>query len=222
MAGKVYGSDEEEERRRLVFIDNVKMIELHNWEYVNMMKSYYLDINHFADLTLDEFKQYNGLMKRPAIQNFTIGCSQFFPPPNWKVPKTVDWRTKGYVTPVKDQGQCGSCWSFSTTGSLEGQHFRAKGNLISLSEQQLVDCSKSFGVYNEPECHQDNLDHAVLVVVYGTDGPEQGTQKKKKKKNWLVKNSWNAHWGDHGYIKMSRNKNNQCGIATQASFPVVL
>ena len=61
------------------------------------------------------------------------------------LPNSVNWVTEGAVTAVKDQGQCGSCWAFSTTGALEAMHHRATGQLVSLSEQQLLDCSRAYG-----------------------------------------------------------------------------
>jgi len=80
------------------------------------------------------------------------------------------------------------------------------------------------GIYNEPDCSSTALDHGVLVVGYGTltpEGEDDNAEHHKHNHYWIVKNSWSEKWGDQGYIKMSRNRHNQCGVATQASYPLV-
>jgi C1A family cysteine protease len=113
-------------------------------------------VNQFSDLTKEEFSaMYLGYNWKPNRERKV----QLLDESNTAT--TVDWRTKGAVTPIKNQGQCGACWSFSTTGSLEGLHFIKNGTLLSFSEQQLVDCSSSYG--NEG-CNGGLMDDAFQYV----------------------------------------------------------
>jgi len=286
---KVYSTDEFAARWS-IFKNNAKWIEAFNQENVGFTVA----MNQFGDLTLAEFnKLYKGLKVDVETPDSIVEYD------NSALPPSVDWRTKGVVTGVKNQGQCGSCWSFSTTGSLEGAHALDTGSLVGLSEQNLVDCSQaqgnngcdgglmtdafnyiianhgidteasypytaedgtchysaancgsvvqtytnvpsgsesalqdavatqgpvsvaidashssfqfySGGVYYDPNCSPTQLDHGVLAVGYGASAGQD---------YWIVKNSWGGSWGMAGYIWMSRNRNNNCGIATMATWP---
>jgi cathepsin L len=282
---------EEFQYRFGVFRDNMDFIAAHN----KAKKGFTVAMNQFGDLTLPEFSnlflgtKYNA----PAPLNVSSPAKVNF------APASFDWRTRGAVTGIKNQQQCGSCWSFSTTGSTEGCHFLAGNKLVGLSEQNLMDCSTSqgnqgcdgglmtqamqyiidnkgidteasypytaqdgtcnfnsanvgatltgytnvnsgdendlltkaakgptsvaidasqnsfqfysSGVYYDSGCSSTQLDHGVLVVGWGTDA--------KSGDYWIVKNSWGTPWGISGYIWMSRNKSNNCGIATMATLP---
>lgn len=299
---KHYTDEKEEETRKAIWTVNLKRINEHNELYVRGKSTFFMAENEFGDMTHREHSStLNGLRMREKHTNQYYAVddlyTQFIV---GSVPKQVDWRKEGYVTPVKTQGLCGSCWAFSTTGVLEGQHFKKTGKLTSLSESNLVDCSKNNdgcfggdmdiaydyiiqnkgidtetrypyvptdepchfnasyvgatiieyknlpsgsekvlqsavsqigpisvgidasgtkfqfyagGIYDNHNCSQKNLDHGVLVVGYGSKTPDGDY--------WIVKNSWGKTWGMDGYIWMSRNKGNQCGIATYASYPIV-
>lgn len=134
--GRSYSSVLELEKRYEIFRENMDYVRARN----NLGGSFKLGITQFADLTEDEFRKFKGLGLGP----FSNKCDRF-KSSTGKVPSSYDWRDYNAVTAVKDQGQCGSCWSFSATGAMEGAWSIAKGKLESLSEQQLVDCSKSYG-----------------------------------------------------------------------------
>ena len=215
----------------------------------------------------------------------------------------MDWREKGVVTSPSNQGKCGSCWTFATIAALESHHALISGNLVKLSEQQILDCASNShygnlgcnggtvdaayqyikdaggvvtersypykmvqqrchpkaeaivanitswkdidegdeealkkalayngpvavaihvsdrfkfyksGVYFEENCpnSREQLNHAVTAVGYGSENGHD---------YWLIKNSWGTSWGLGGYIKIARNRNNVCGVASQAVHPL--
>ncbi|MGH0173585.1 UNVERIFIED_CONTAM: hypothetical protein FKN15_067148 [Acipenser sinensis] len=291
--GKQY-SEETESYRRMVWEDNWRFIEKHNQEHSAGKHSYKLGMNHFGDLTDQEFNKMNSFRPDPVLRKLPV----FNSTGSTMRPKSIDWRGKGYVTRVKNQGACGSCWAFSVTGALEGQLFKKTGVLVSLSEQNLVDCSKSYGtngchggrkskafqyvidhgitseqsypytgeddqpcryteqqkvtsisdfkrthskdekslrdavgtvgpisvsvdastfklyksgIYFNPACTQ-SVNHAVLAVGYGKEGNDTF---------WILKNSWGLDWGENGYMRLAKDKDNHCGIANQAFYPII-
>ena len=150
---KEYSSEEEYISRFRKFRDNLAYIRVFN----AMENTMVLGVNHFADMDFAEFKAKYLPSRIPAKeQTNAVDFEGYF------APATVDWRAKGAVTGVKNQGQCGSCWAFSTTGSVEGAWFLAGHSLVSLSEQQLVDCSRKFGNLG---CNGGLMDDAFKYII---------------------------------------------------------
>ena len=155
--GRVY-QPTERDYRESVYYANVAKIDAHNEGNF----SWTMDVNQFADLTADEFKAQvvSGSFRRGEQRNATVGVRGLWSRAD--LPASVNWTAAGAVTPVKDQAQCGSCWAFSTTGSVESAWFLAKGTLPSVSEQQLVDCSTAEG---NQGCNGGLMDYAFEYII---------------------------------------------------------
>ncbi|XP_042400303.1 senescence-specific cysteine protease SAG39-like [Zingiber officinale] len=156
--GRVYRDDAEKQRRFDIFKSNVELIDSFN---AAGKHKYSLGINQFADMTNEEFKSsYTGFKNMIAAKPIRKGG--FMYENVSATPKSVDWRTKGAVTPIKDQGQCGCCWAFSAVAAMEGITKLTAGKLISLSEQQLVDCD----VHGEDQgCNGGLMDNAFEFII---------------------------------------------------------
>lgn len=314
--GKVYKDVNEENQRKMNFLANRKIIAEHNIAFQEGQETFSMGLNSLSDLSEEEFNFFyaTGLDLNASLE-INEDSDFFLLPANVEIPSEVDWRKLGAVTPVKNQGwlnakyillvsiqfsipgSCGSCWAFSAVGALEGQAYRQTNQLVSLSEQELIDCSHvnhgchggwpylafddiariggldtEAGYPYEGRDHQmcrfkrdkvgatdkghvfvraseedlkyavatvgpisvavsvtsqfqqyrggvfrscslyDQVNHAVLVVGYGSENGQD---------YWLVKNSWGTYWGDQGYIKIARNANNMCHIASYGAYPKV-
>ncbi|XP_047338431.1 low-temperature-induced cysteine proteinase-like [Impatiens glandulifera] len=300
--GKVYKHAVEAEKRFKTFKNNLKyIIEKNSIKGSDSKLMHKVGLNKFADLSNEEYKEiYLSKVKKPMKKTMVHSQEKKRSLGTCDAPTSLDWRKYGIVTGVKDQGQCGSCWSFSSTGAIEGINALVTGDLVSLSEQELVDCdSTNYGcdggymdyafewvisnggidsesdypytgtdgtcnttkedtkvvsidgytdvaeeesallcaVASQPvsvgidasgydfqlytggiydgDCTDDpdNIDHAVLIVGYGSEGDEQ---------YWIVKNSWGTSWGIEGYIYIRRNTSETygvCAINAMASYP---
>lgn len=155
--GRSYSDKNEYTYRLGVFAQNLAEIAQHNSENA-VDHGFTMEINKFTDWTDEEFKSILGYKKsmKKAVNQALIEEV-----PTVGLPDSVDWRTQGAVTPIKDQASCGSCWAFSATGAIEGINKINTGSLVSLSEQQLVDCSWYYGNLG---CNGGMMDRAFSYV----------------------------------------------------------
>ncbi|KAH9562647.1 hypothetical protein CY35_05G083300 [Sphagnum magellanicum] len=153
---KAYDSVSEKHHRFAIFKENLRYIHSQNVQE----KSYWLGLNSLSDLTHEEF-QARYLGTRPHRDPSRLQKTDGFMYADVEAPASVDWRQKGAVSEVKDQGSCGSCWAFSTTGSVEGINEIVTGELISLSEQELVDCDKK----QNQGCNGGLMDYAFEFII---------------------------------------------------------
>nr|BAG74343.1 silicatein-M2 [Ephydatia fluviatilis] len=294
---KRYASELEELERHTIWLSNKKYVEEHNARADAF--GYTLAMNNLGDLSAEEYaEQY---LTNARGSNEQRKMETFLAPKGVQYAESIDWRTKGAVTSVKYQGQCGASYAFAATGALEGASALANDKQVTLSEQNIIDCSVPYGnhgcsggdtytafkyvidnggidtessysfkgkqsscqynnktsgasatgvvsiaygsendllaavatvgpvavaidantnafrfyqsgVFDSSSCSSTKLNHAMLVTGYGS---------YNGKDYWLVKNSWSKNWGDSGYILMVRNKYNQCGIASDALYPML-
>jgi C1A family cysteine protease len=163
---KRYENFETMRERFDIFKTNWLEIQRHNSDTT---QNFTKGINQFTDLTPDEFnKKYLGGIVQERNLVGLYGCGSFTSNKDTSsLPDSVDWREEGAVTPVKDQGQCGSCWTFSATGAMEGAWATSTGNLVSLSEEQLADCATGFK-YGSHGCNGGQMDGAFKYAIeYG-------------------------------------------------------
>merc|ERR1712055_73658 len=204
-------TNEIESAKRAVWEDNYHFMEEHNAAYKKGLKTYEVGENEYNDLSHAEFvNMMNGLHYSESDRK----ANPIFLSNLEALPEEVDWRPKGFVTPIKNQKMCGSCWAFSTTGSLEGATFNKTKKLVSLSEQNLVDCSIKQGNHG---CSGGLMDFAFQYIKdnNGIDTEESYPYTAKTGRKCLFNNATVGatltSWTD---IKKGSEKDLAAAVAT--------
>ncbi|KAL0147230.1 hypothetical protein M9458_057464, partial [Cirrhinus mrigala] len=218
---KFYSSKDEELSRRELWERNLEFITIHNLEASMGLHSYDLSMNHMGDMTAEE------LMATTRVPpDFKRETAEFVGSSGAAIPGSVDWRDKGYVTSVKNQGRCLSCWAFSAVGALEGQLMKTTGKLVDLSPQNLVDCAPS---YQNKGCNTGWITKAFQYVIdngginsessypyKGVQGPCRYNQSKRAAKCSYY---YNVRQGDEEALKQAVATIGPISVAIDASKP---
>ncbi|GAB2231601.1 hypothetical protein Droror1_Dr00010619 [Drosera rotundifolia] len=173
--GRVYKDAAEKEMRFNIFKKNVEHIEAMN----KLNRGYILGLNAFSDMSNEEFTATHNGYKRHMKPASSLKTVSFKYENFTDVPASIDWRSLGAVTPIKNQGQCGCCWAFSAVASTEGINEIKSGTLTSLSEQEIVDCDTNG---NDQGCNGGTPDGAFTYIINSggltteSNYPFQGTQ----------------------------------------------
>ncbi|CAK9325846.1 unnamed protein product [Citrullus colocynthis] len=199
-----------------VFKENAKYV----FKVNQMNKTLKLKLNQFANMSNDEFMNlytnsnityYKNLhaKKTEAVNGGRVGGFMYEEARN--LPSSIDWRKKGAVNDIKNQGDTfGSCWAFTAVAAIEGY---TKSNPRSYALYQSKNWS--IGMFTKNDYCGNQINHTVVVVGYGTE--EDGTEY------WIIRNSWGVHWGLKGYMKMQQGAEDPegiCGLAMSPSYPV--
>eukprot|EP01135_Chromosphaera_perkinsii_P010419 Nk52_evm91s2118 gene=Nk52_evmTU91s2118 len=202
--------DEEYQKRYPTFKENFLRVQKHS----PAKHSYSIGLTKFADMNAEEFYDLY-LLKEPQDCSATSSNPEEFMPLEFfydDLPQRVDWRKEGIVSHVKNQGQCGSCWTFSTTGAVEAHHAKKFGKVLDLSEQQLVDCAQAFDNHG---CSGGLPSHAFEYIMasggimqeadyhYTGKDSSSGCHFHKNEVKATVKNSFNITRGDESMLQIA-------------------
>eukprot|EP00079_Xenopus_tropicalis_P038264 XP_017952035.1 PREDICTED: cathepsin K-like [Xenopus tropicalis] len=221
---KSYKDWEEERARRTIWEETLKFITAHNLEYSLGLHTYEVGMNHLGDMTGEEVAAtMTGYTDSgDSLDNVVHVPKQIL---EALPPASIDWRTKGCVTPVRNQGECGSCYAFSAVGALECQWKKKTGSLVTFSPQELVDCSESEG---NNGCKGGSLNASFTYMkkngvmedsAYKYTEKEEPCKKKKPSNTGVVKDFYTLPAGNETALKKAVGIDGPVSVVIDSSCP---